>query len=271
MSIEAERARLRALGQDPNVARLLPTIRYAEGTLGSDGYNTTFGYKKFSSLDDHPRMLVKSGKYASDAAGAYQALSTTWDEARQKVGLKSFAPEEQDLFGLHVADGALAHLGGLGYVAKHGLDVKVADALSGKWASFPTERTGTSAYGQGGKSYAELAAFYEKRGGVPPTARPGPAAPRGGAGTPGAAPPVEMPSLPSPDGDLGPDEPAFKPPPAIEVNPISSSPLLAQAAAPIETDGTRTGMAVNAPARIGVQRMAGGSGLEQLLKLAGLA
>jgi hypothetical protein len=37
---------------------------------------------------------------------------------------------------------------------------RVADALAPEWASFPTAATGTSYYGQGGKSLNELQAVY---------------------------------------------------------------------------------------------------------------
>ncbi len=37
---------------------------------------------KFTGFEDHPRKLNTSGALTSDAAGAYQFLSTTWDEAK---------------------------------------------------------------------------------------------------------------------------------------------------------------------------------------------
>jgi lysozyme len=51
-----------------------------------------FTGKQFSGYRDHPRQIQRSGKYASDAAGRYQFLSTTWDG----LGLPNFSPSNQD-------------------------------------------------------------------------------------------------------------------------------------------------------------------------------
>ena len=56
-------------------------IRAGEGTSGENGYNTMFTGAQFSDTSKHPRQINRSNGLASDAAGAYQFLSTTWDGA----------------------------------------------------------------------------------------------------------------------------------------------------------------------------------------------
>ena len=68
--------------------KLSKVIRFGEGTLGDKGYTTQFTGSQFTDLSKHPRQLKTGGGYKSDAAGAYQFLSTTWDEAKQALDLK---------------------------------------------------------------------------------------------------------------------------------------------------------------------------------------
>lgn len=81
------------------VQAALRTIRFCEGTAG-DGYRMMFGGKLFDSFADHPRVATKftlAGKQlTSTAAGAYQFLSRTWDEAKNALGLTDFSPINQD-------------------------------------------------------------------------------------------------------------------------------------------------------------------------------
>lgn len=82
----------------PATRAFLDVIAFAEGTNGS--YNMMYGGKTFSSFKDHPRVWRSSPwgtpGVGSDAAGRYQFKSTSWDEARRKLGLKDFSPENQD-------------------------------------------------------------------------------------------------------------------------------------------------------------------------------
>jgi lysozyme len=75
-------------------------IRKCEGTSGADGYKTMFTGKKFDSFDDHPRKAITAGVngkgLTSTAAGAYQFLTTTWDECKKQLGLTDFSPANQD-------------------------------------------------------------------------------------------------------------------------------------------------------------------------------
>ena len=88
----------------PNARRYLDIISFAEGTLGPQGrprYDITFGYTPITNkLVAHPRRLVNSGGYESDAAGAYQFLSTTWDRVAPMVKARDFGPRSQDLAAL---------------------------------------------------------------------------------------------------------------------------------------------------------------------------
>ena len=58
-----------------------------------------FTHKRFDGFGDHPRQLQSGGGYTSDAAGAYQFLSTTWDGARNALGLQDFSPASQEVGG----------------------------------------------------------------------------------------------------------------------------------------------------------------------------
>ena len=123
-------------------------IRAGEGTSGETGYNTQFTGKQFSDTSKHPRQINRSGDLASDAAGAYQFLSTTWDGAKNALGLSDFSPASQEKAGKYLAQ-------------KRGLNtdtvftdkasfLKELDKIAPEWASMPTLATGTSFYGQGG-------------------------------------------------------------------------------------------------------------------------
>ncbi len=137
----------------PEEQALLRTIRYAEGTDNAAGYNTMFTYKQFSDMSQHPRIINRSGKLASDAAGAYQYLSTTWQPYADGLKITDFTEESQDKVAHH-------HLKKLGVNPKELLTREMINKLSGTWASFPTLKTGTSAYGQGGKSFDQLLRYY---------------------------------------------------------------------------------------------------------------
>lgn len=137
----------------PQTRALLRTIRFAEGTAHQDGYRTMFTGTKFNDLSRHPRRINRSGDLASDAAGAYQFLSTTWDS----VSGGAMTPVRQDLAAVK-----LIRTRGVDPNLPKGFTVQVADKLSPEWASFPTARTGTSYYGQGGKSFQQLKAYYDR-------------------------------------------------------------------------------------------------------------
>ena len=138
----------------PNARRWLDTISFAEGTWGGEAprYAITFGYQPIADLSKHPDRVVKSGRYASAAAGAYQFMPQTWEAVRGKLGLRDFGPVSQDL-------------GALELIRQRGVDPdrdpitrETLAKLSGEWASIPT-LSGKSAYGQPVKSAEQLLKF----------------------------------------------------------------------------------------------------------------
>lgn len=154
-----ERQFLEKFRQSQAGQKLLKTIRFAEGTAGPKGYQTMFGGGTFSDASRHPDKVIRSGGYASAAAGAYQFLPGTWQRQASRLGLKTFGPAEQDVAALALARNRLRDLGGLSVLEKEGLSPRVAAALSPEWASFPTE-TGRSYYGQPVKSLSALQKVY---------------------------------------------------------------------------------------------------------------
>ncbi len=141
----------------PQQRALLNTIARAEGTWDSKGgrprYDQTFGYTTFDPNNPHPERIVRSGGYASDAAGAYQFLSTTWKGV--KGGNKPMTPENQDL-------GALELVRRRGVDPNKPLDAASLNKLAPEWASLPTLE-GKSYYGQPVKQRDELLNFYNQQ------------------------------------------------------------------------------------------------------------
>jgi muramidase (phage lysozyme) len=138
-----------------NVRAMLRVIRTGEGTADAGGYNRLFGGGTFDGYADHPRVLVKKGGYSSTAAGAYQFLSSTWDETRQMMSLPDFSPYSQDLG----AVGRIAARGALDDVLAGRFDIAIGK-LGKEWASLPG-----SPYGQPTISLARARSIYAAAGG----------------------------------------------------------------------------------------------------------
>lgn len=146
---------------NPNVQAMLHVIRSGEGTLGPNGYRMLFGGGLFTSFADHPRIAVQrktstGGVITSTAAGAYQALASTWDETAQIMHLPDFSPHSQDLF----AVGRIAARGALADVEAGRFDVAITK-IAREWASMPG-----SPYGQPVISWNQARAEYQQAGGV---------------------------------------------------------------------------------------------------------
>lgn len=149
-----------AVSADSNVVAFLKMIRYAEGTAGPDGYRTLWGGGLFESFADHPRIV---GEYMSNgrpikstAAGAYQFLEGTWDDAARKLGLVDFSPASQD----RAAIWLLSRRGALGDVQAGRFEVAIAKCAK-EWASLPG-----SPYGQPVKTLAQVRQVYANAGGA---------------------------------------------------------------------------------------------------------
>ena len=146
--------------------KLSQVLRTGEGTLGDSGYTTMFTGAKFTDTSKHPRLLHTSGKLRSDAAGAYQFLSTTWDGAKKALGLKDFSPASQEAAGRYLTQ-------------RRGVDPdkiitdfqtfkNTLDKLAPEWASMPYQGVspkgfgrGSSYYGQDGLSAEEAWKIYQ--------------------------------------------------------------------------------------------------------------
>ena len=138
---------------------LLNTIRYAEGTWadGDDiGYRIMFGGGLMPSLERHPDRVVRTARYASAAAGAYQFMPFTWNMVSRSLGIAAFGPQVQDQGAIYLIQrrGALA-------LADQGVfSPLLAAKLAPEWASFPT-LAGRSFYGQPVKRFHDLKRFYD--------------------------------------------------------------------------------------------------------------
>lgn len=145
---------------NPNVRAMLAVIRRGEGTGDAEGYRRMFGGSTFASFADHPRQsncfTLKGGKrICSTAAGAYQFLSSSWDETAQAMRLTSFSPAAQDL----AAVGRMAARGALADVLAGRLSLAMKK-LSYEWASLPG-----SPYGQPVISAATAQSVFLAAGG----------------------------------------------------------------------------------------------------------
>jgi muramidase (phage lysozyme) len=155
-------SRYEKLLQQPQVRSLLDTIRYAEGTPGEAGYRTQFTGVQFDPNKKgwaHPREVKGSSSgYRSDAAGAYQFLSPTWDGVKKELGLSDFSPKNQDIAALRLIE----RRGALDPFLKGAKFGEVMNRLSPEWASLPTAK-GKSYYGQPVKNLNDLYNYYEQR------------------------------------------------------------------------------------------------------------
>ncbi len=144
----------------PERRALLNTIRYAEGTWanGHDvGYRILFGGSRFDSLDRHPNRVMRTARYASAAAGAYQFMPFTWNMVTRALGIGDFQPESQDQAALFLVQ----RRGALQLADRGELTPDLAARLAPEWASFPT-LAGSSFYGQPVKRFDDLRRFYEQ-------------------------------------------------------------------------------------------------------------
>jgi muramidase (phage lysozyme) len=129
----------------------------------SPNYNTMYGGERFEELTDHPRQRVpiRSGPNAgksSSAAGKYQFLAGTWDEAKNALGLPDFSPDSQDAAAAWLAERDYKNRTGRNLwedveSAKNdpGKLTKIGGALSGTWTSLPggiEPNRATSGFGQ---------------------------------------------------------------------------------------------------------------------------
>jgi muramidase (phage lysozyme) len=140
----------------PEEKAFLDVIAYAEGVGAS--YNTMYGGKTFSGTQ-HPRKWTPSPwgtpGVGSDAAGRYQFLSTTWDEAADGIGVSrgAFTPINQDRAAIWLIkkEGKSVHNNVLNATTRWRFESAVK-SMSYIWASLPPQRYP----GQHTKSMSEL-------------------------------------------------------------------------------------------------------------------
>ena len=135
---------------------LLDAIAFAEGTRDQphNGYKTLFGFGQFSDYSKHPDKVVRSGGYASAAAGRYQFMPGTFNRLAKKLGLKDFSPASQDKAALELARelGITENI-----LRKEGISSRVSTILGKQWASFPG-----SIFGQPTKPLPSIQKAYQK-------------------------------------------------------------------------------------------------------------
>ena len=142
-------------------------IRYAEGTTGDKGYRTMYGGGLFDSFDRHPDTLVTKGGYTSSAAGAYQYLTPTWNEAKRITGVTDFSPTSQEI-GAHY----LVTRTGVNpdkIVTDYRDFPALVDKIAPTWAGLPYQPVspkgfgrGLSYHGQGGVPVEQLWPIYQR-------------------------------------------------------------------------------------------------------------
>jgi muramidase (phage lysozyme) len=144
---------------EQNVAAFLQMIRAAEGTAGPNGYRTLFGGRLFDQFADHPRIAVTAplgaSTITSTAAGAYQILARTWDEARDALELPDFSPASQDAAAVWL----IRRRGALADVRAGRFDDALAKVAK-EWASLPG-----APYGQPVKTLDQARSLYASAGG----------------------------------------------------------------------------------------------------------
>src|SRR5690348_14934404 len=136
---------------ESNLKAFMKTIRYCEGTDLETGYNTMFGGTRrkprlFHSFDDHPRIKNRAANITSTAAGAYQFLTTTWDELAKKLKLEDFSPKNQDRACIEI----FRQKGVLDDIMRGEIE-KAVKVLNKTWASLPE-----SPYGQPTHSMSDV-------------------------------------------------------------------------------------------------------------------
>ena len=133
----SEYLRLKALlDSNPKYKIFLNSISKAEGTWGKDAYSTTYGGGK-SDWKNGKDQTVRND---SSAHGKYQFMNKTWKGLIDKLDLKGFSPEEQDIAALKLAEekNALKHI-------DDGEMEKAFYSVSGVWAAIPKDASGKSA------------------------------------------------------------------------------------------------------------------------------
>jgi muramidase (phage lysozyme) len=145
---------MQALLGKPKIRAFLDVIAYAEGTDKIDdgkqtGYDIMYGGteanpKLMPDLYDHPKSRA--------AAGRYQAVGATWDEAKPLLGLFDMTQESQDIFAVYAIFKKRKNV--LDFLENDDFPNAV-DAGSLEWASFPNRTASNGDMENNATSYYE--------------------------------------------------------------------------------------------------------------------
>lgn len=117
-----------------NMRAFLKLIRYAEHKTDSDSvYYKLFGGKEiFTDTSTHPNRLIRAWGMSSTAAGAYQILKRSYDDAVKRGYMNDFSPESQDSYAINrIKQRKAADL-----IDKGDLDTAI-EKLNTEWVSLP--------------------------------------------------------------------------------------------------------------------------------------
>lgn len=82
---------------DPNVRAMGHVVREGESNQTDDAYRMVNGGTFIDSFTDHPYRGLRTTQ-GGRAAGAYQAIPSTWEDFIKQCGERDFSPPSQDLF-----------------------------------------------------------------------------------------------------------------------------------------------------------------------------
>jgi len=144
-----------------NWGALSSIIRTVEGTTGDKGYTTRFGGHQFQDLSQHPNIAAPTPwGTKSEAAGAYQFMKPTWDEAKSALGLTDFSRESQEKAGRF-----LTQRRGVNPDTRFNNFEEFSagiSKLSPEWAGLPNSQSGRTGYhGQANADMQQLWAQYQ--------------------------------------------------------------------------------------------------------------
>lgn len=125
---------------EKNTRAFLRLIRYAEHNKDDDSvYSTMYGGGRFTGFATHPNPKgVTRWGHTSTAAGAYQILNGTWEEAKKHGLVSDFSPESQDV----IAREKLRTRGALSYVKAGDIEHAIP-LLRDEWTSLPGAKQST--------------------------------------------------------------------------------------------------------------------------------
>lgn len=159
--VSGESADIKDLEASPKVKAFLKTVRWAEGTDGEDGYRMMFTGAKFDNdFVDHPRkiMCTPDKSLCSDAAMAFQFLSTTWDAKVKKLKLKDASPKNQYIAAIDL----LKDVDAITLIEKDDIAGAIAKSCT-IWASLPCSKNDLKgAYNQSVKPMPALLQRYKE-------------------------------------------------------------------------------------------------------------